>query len=144
MNPADRHSEEVYVSLIDEGVDLFARGEYFDAQRKFFQAFWLRPYSPVALFNLGRTMEELKDPNALDFYEAAVTQGNVDASYQLATLYSRNLDVNREAAIRHLNLYLKNSKAKDDCTEWAMKMLNQLKTPPPVLKLVWSKGKKVA
>jgi len=47
-------------------------------------------------------MEELKDPNALDFYEAAATQGNTDASYQLATLYSRNLDVNKEAAIRHL------------------------------------------
>jgi tetratricopeptide (TPR) repeat protein len=132
--------EEIYVSLIDEGATLFAQGEYFASQRKFWQAFRLRPSAPIVLFNLGRTMEELKDPNAIDFYEAAAMQGNVDASYQLATLYSRNVDVNKDAAIHHLKLYLaKNKGATDECAKWARQTLNQLEPPKPMLKLVWKR-----
>ena len=138
MRPANSNSEEVYyLSLIEEGVDLFAQSEYSAAQKKFFQAFHLRPYSPVVLFNLGRTMEELKDPHALDFYEAAATQGNPDASYQLATLYAHNLNANRDAVIHHLKLYLQKAKDKDDeCTKWVNNKLKQLEPPKPALKLV--------
>ena len=145
MTPADQLCEETYVQLIDEGVNLFAQGEYFAAQVKFWQAFRIRPSSPIVLYNLGRTMEELRDPNAINFYEAAALQGNVDASYQLATLYvlDVNSDANKEAAIRHLKFYLKNSKVDDDdYTKWAKQTLNQL--DPPKLKLIWNKGKKIA
>jgi tetratricopeptide (TPR) repeat protein len=145
MTPADRQSEEVYVSLIAEGVDLFGQGHYTEAQKVFWQAFHLRPYAPIVLFNLGRTMEELKnEATAIHFYEAAASQGNVDSSYQLATLYAR--ESNKSGAVRHLKLYLKSTadSVDDECTRWARQTLNQLEPPKPVLRLVWNKGKRVA
>lgn len=138
MTPANLCEE---VSLINEGANLFAQGSFAAAQKYFWQAFQLRPNSPVVLFNLGRTMEELGDPKSIYFYEAAAAQGSTDASYQLAMIYVQDPN-NKEATIRHLKLYLKKTTdTGEKYLLWAQKTLNQLEPPKPVLKLVWSKEK---
>ncbi len=125
--------ETMYLSLVNEGATLFSEGEYEAALDVFWKAFRLRPSAPVVLFNLGRTMEELKDPRAEDFYAAAASQGNVDAFYQLALLSvtaKRN-----EEAVGHLKAYLKGNHVEDECTRWARNTIRQL-CPSP--RLVWS------
>ena len=82
--------EAKYLSLVEEGAALFAKKEYALAATRFWKAFQLRPSAPVVLFNIGRTMDELNDPRAEDFYAAAATQGNIDALYQLATFCLRH------------------------------------------------------
>lgn len=125
--------ETMYLSLVNEGATLFSEGEYEVALGVFWKAFRLRPSAPVVLFNIARAMQELKDPRCEDFYAAAATQGNVDAHYQLATLYiftGRN-----EEAVESLSAYLKCNPANDSCTEWARNTIRQL-CPSPLL--VWS------
>jgi len=125
--------ETTYVSLVNEGATLFSEGEYEAALGVFWKAFRLRPSAPVVLFNIARAMQELKDPRCEDFYAAAALQGNVDASYQLATLC---LASNRTSeAVERLRAYLKGNPANDSCTEWARNTIRQL-CPSPLL--VWS------
>jgi tetratricopeptide (TPR) repeat protein len=133
MNPHDL--EAAYVNLISEGAILFGERNHEAALAVFWKAFRLRPSAPVVLFNIGRTMEELKDPRAEDFYAAAATQGNVDASYQLATLCvssGRN-----EEAVEHLRAYLEGTPVNDSCTQWARRTLHRIQ-PTTGLSLVWN------
>jgi tetratricopeptide (TPR) repeat protein len=137
--------ENVYLSLVDEGATLFEQGNHLAAHKCFLKAFQMHPESPITLFNLGRSLEELRDIRSIDFYEAAVSMGSVNASYQLATIYSQNSSPGyKEATIRHLNLYLNNTRDTDECLQWAKQRLNELAPAPSKPVLVWSKGKRVA
>lgn len=138
MNTESHHYAK-YLSLVEEGASLFESKEYALALAHFWKAFRLRPSAPVVLFNLGRTLEELNDPRAEDFYAAAVTQGDTDASYQLATLCLRNRRT--DDAVLHIKAFLKLFKGnEDEYTVWARNALQQL-CPSPTL--VWSKGKRL-
>jgi tetratricopeptide (TPR) repeat protein len=128
--------ETQYLSLIEEGSAHFENKEYALAVTRFWKAFQLRPSAPVVLFNIARTMEELKDPRAEDFYAASASQGNVDAFYQLATFCLRRERTGE--AVEHLRAYLKGNPANDSCTIWARNTIHQL-CPAPLL--VWCKGK---
>lgn len=130
--------ETMYRSLVDEGAALFERREYALAAACFWKAFRIRPGAPVVLFNIGRAMEELKDPRVEDFYAAAATQGNVDAYYELARLCSSS--GRRDEAVEHLRAYLKGNPANDSCTMWARHKIQQL-CPSPLL--VWSEGRRL-
>ena len=122
MTPIDLNA--TYLALVNEGANLFGEGATEAALGVFWKAFRLRPSAPVVLFNIARAMEELKDPRMEDFYAAAASQGNVDASYQLATLY---LASNRTSeAVEHLRAYLKGSPNEDECTQWARQTLHRL------------------
>ena len=124
-----------YMNLVSAGANLFDEGEIGAALVVFFEAFRLRPAAPIVLFNIARSMEELKDPRCEDFYAAAATQGNVDALYQLATFYVAS---NRtESAVASLKAYLKGNPQEDDCTAWARQALQCL-SPPPATALVWN------
>jgi tetratricopeptide (TPR) repeat protein len=133
---AEHHRDKEYISLVDEGAALFGNKQYALALTRFWKAFRLRPSSPVVLFNIARTMEELNDPKCEDFYAAAASQGNADALYQLAAFclgHGRT-----EEAVEHLSAFLKQHKGKDDkYTEWARDAIHRL-YPGPLL--VWSKG----
>jgi len=131
--------ETKYFSLVAEGATLFDKKEYALAANRFWKAFRLRPGAPIVLFNIARTMEELKDPRAEDFYVAAGAQGNVDAFYQLATYCLRHGRTGE--ALEHLRAYLKGNPANDSCTIWARNMIHRL-CPAPML--VWSRGEKIA
>ena len=130
--------ETMYFSLVEEGAALFGNKEYALALTCFWNAFRLRPAAPVALFNIARTMEELKDSRAEDFYAAAVTQGNVDALYQLAPLCVTSK--RNEEAVRHLKAYLKSNPVEDECARWAR---NAMRQPCPSPLLMWSKGRRL-
>ena len=133
-----RRGETEYLSLVNEGAALFEKREYALAAARFWKAFQLRPSAPIVLFNIGRTMEELNDPRAEDFYAAAATQGNVDAYYQLGMLcFASGL---RDEAVEHLRAYLKGNPANDSCTKWARSTIRQL-CPTPLL--VWSEGRRL-
>lgn len=136
---AELHRGRTYDSLVEEGAALFAKGEHVPALIRFWKAFELRPSAPVVLFNIARTMEELKDLRAEHFYAAAATQGNVDAFYQLGTLclgHGRT-----EEAADHLSAFLRQYKgAEDQYTLWARNTIQKL-CPRPVL--VWSEGKRL-
>jgi tetratricopeptide (TPR) repeat protein len=131
MNP--NVQDAAYVSLVNEGANLFEAGEHKAALVVYWKAFRLNPGSPVLLFNLARTMSVLSDPRAEDFYAAAASQGHNDAFYQLATLCVSS--GRSEEAVRYLRVYLKGNPAEDDCTQWARQMLQRLS--PGKLALVW-------
>lgn len=136
---AQIHRDQEYLALVEEGASFFESKEYALALTHFWKAFRLRPSAPVVLFNLGRTLEELNDPRAEDFYAAAATQGDTDASYQLATLCLRN--GRTDDAVLHIEAFLKLFKGnEDEYTAWARNTLQQL-CPSPTL--VWSKGKRL-
>jgi tetratricopeptide (TPR) repeat protein len=134
----ERCSETKYLSLVEEGASLFQNKEYVLAATCFWKAFRLRPAAPIVLFNIGRTMVELNDPKAEDFYAAAGAQGNVDAHYQLAMLCSAS--GRRDEAVEHLKAYLKGNPANDSCTVWARNTIREL-CPSPLL--VWSNERKL-
>jgi cytochrome c-type biogenesis protein CcmH/NrfG len=123
--------ETIYLSLVNEGASLFSEGQCGAALGAFWKAFRLRPAAPIVLFNIARTMNELKDPRAEDFYAAAVTQGNVDAFYQLATLYIAS--GRKEAAVAFLQAYLEGNPASDSCTQWARDAIRRLYTGPQLV-----------
>src|ERR1700739_895204 len=131
--------ETKYFSLVAEGGTLFDKKEYALSANRFWKAFRLRPGAPIVLFNIARTMEELKDPRAEDFYVAAGAQGHVDAFYQLRTYCLRHGRTGE--ALEHLRAYLKGNPANDSCTIWARNMIHRL-CPAPML--VWSRGEKIA
>jgi|SRR5665213_3306291 len=137
MTPIDLNA--TYLALVNEGADLFSEGDTEAALGVFWKAFRLRPAAPVVLFNIGRAMEELKDPETEDFYAAAASQGNVDALYQLAVLCGTS--GRNEEAVGYLKAYLKRNPPEDKCTQWARNTIRQL-CPSPLL--VWSKGKRTA
>jgi len=134
----ERRDETMYLSLVEKGAALFEAKEYALAAACFWKAFRIRPGSPVVLFNIGRTMEELHDPRCEDFYAAAASQGNVDALYQLARLCGAS--GRRDEAMEHLRAYLKGNPANDSCTKWARSTIRQL-CPTPLL--VWSEGRRL-
>ena len=136
MKSEQLRSETTYLSLIEEGAALFESKAYALALTCLWKAFRLRPAAPIVLFNIARSMEELNDPKAEDFYAAAASQGNVDAFYQLATFCLRH--GRRGEAVEHLRAYLKSNPANDTCTIWARNTIHQL-CPAPLL--VWSKGR---
>ena len=94
---------------------------------RFWKAFRLRPGAPIVLFNIARTMEELHDPRTEDFYAAAATQVNIDASYQLAMLCSAAGRIGE--AVEHLKAYFKGNPPNDSCTKWARNANRQLCPP---------------
>ena len=132
------HRDTQYFSLVEDGVALFDNEQYDLALASFWKAFRIRPFAPVVLVNIAKTMEQLNDANCENFYAAAATQGNVDAHYQLAVLYIAN--GRTEAAVASLRAYLNGNPANDSCTEWARNTIQKL-CPSPVL--AWSKGKRV-
>jgi tetratricopeptide (TPR) repeat protein len=138
MKSEQLRSETMYLSLIEEGAALFENKEYALAATRFWKAFQLRPSSPILLFNIARTMEELNDLRCEDFYAAAASQGYVDAFYQLAAFCLRH--GRRDEAVEHLRAYLKGNPANDNCTEWARNTIRQLH-PSPLL--VWSRGRRL-
>ncbi len=127
-----------YIALVREGANLFDEGNHDAALAVFWRAFRLRPSAPIVLFNIARTMQELKDPRAENFYAAAATQGNVDALYQLATLFVTS--GRTDEAVEHLKAYLKGKPDEDECTQWARQTLNAL--CPAALILVWKNPEK--
>ena len=54
-----------YTAFANEGATLFAQGKHMAAFTCFWKAFRIRPGAPVNLFNLGRTMEQLKISTSL-------------------------------------------------------------------------------
>ena len=72
---AELRGETAYISLVEEGAAYFQKKEYALALSRFWQAFRLRPGAPVVLFNIARTMEELNDRNAEDFYSSPFAIG---------------------------------------------------------------------
>jgi tetratricopeptide (TPR) repeat protein len=128
-----------YTAFANEGATLFAQGKHMAAFTCFWKAFRIRPGAPVNLFNLGRTMEQLKDPRAEDFYIAAAGQGNADALYQLATIYMAS--GRTEAAVEPLRVYLKSKPEEGGRTQWARKTLHTL-YPVTRLELVWKNPEK--
>ena len=139
MGKTEFNRDAEYFSLIGQGVCLFGNKEYALALTEFWKAFRLRPAAPVALYNLARTMEELNDPRAEDFYAAAATQGNADALYQLALFCLRC--GRTDEAISHVKGFLKQHRGcEDEYTEWARGVIHKL-CPSPVL--VWRDGKRL-
>jgi tetratricopeptide (TPR) repeat protein len=135
MKDLNREQMEFF-DLEKEGLKFFKKQDYKTALTWFMTAFSRQPDCAAALYKVGRTLDEMGNyPMAEDFYVAAVTQGSVDAMYQLGVLYD-TLGRGREA-VEPLRAFLKASQATDDeFTKDAKTMLDKHDTHR--LKLVWS------
>ena len=131
--------KDAYSGLVDKGCEAFGGNLYAKALEHFWAAFRLCPSSTQVLFNIGRTMEALHDSQAIHFYEAAATQGFVDAAYQLSQIYLMSGD--NDKAEKHLKAYLDKNKDVDD--EFTRKVKEDLEELHPMPKLVWSNGKRL-
>ncbi len=126
-------SSDSYSLLVEEGKKLFSKGLYSRALPLFMKAFRVRPDSSIVLFNIGRTMEELDDPMAEDFYIAAIGRKSVDALYQIGVFYASGGRNNE--AITAFKEFLRLNKPDDEWSKYAKDELAKLGSG--VLEVVW-------
>lgn len=134
MYPESNSTQVEFDNLNKVGLRHFTKEDYELALRYFLDAFRLRPYAFESLFNIARTMDEMKNPLAEDFYVAAVTQGSVDALYQLGAFY---VSAGREEeAVEPLRAFVKASTEHGDSFVRDAKA-NLDRIDPRRLKIVW-------
>jgi tetratricopeptide (TPR) repeat protein len=131
--------EVAYVHHINTGVSEFQKKAFQAALTHFLKAFSLKPTAATALFNVGRTYDELKDSAlALHFYEAAATLGHEDALYNLGLWYESSGQ--RELAVARLKAFLKVYRDKND--RYATDARDRLSRLCPGPRLVWNNPEK--
>ena len=129
---------------LQEGCKLFEAGQWVEAEIKFREAFQRNPSSPVALFNMGRVLEELKNDHAEDFYLIAAALGSCDAQYELGLWYEAHQQPME--ALRFYQVFIKEALPEDSFRPSATAAIERLVPPSPhpsvgKLSIVWSKPK---